>query len=325
MAEGHEGEILAYRELCDLLKLEFKRGKGKELQLQFVSQYLALDRETIPRKIVIQKVYSENEYQIVGGKGKTFSFIKNKLLQRLQTEGGISETYSELFEHLGLAKKHYIDAAFKTKELLPRFDQKIKDKFQNEIDSSYITEQNLFNFLQLTKVILKEIIRSSLRQMVDKNLINYTNSIRPMRHKYIDDDRTITEKHTLTYEEQLRFEAIEAEVIEAFDLKGRQQLYYRSTKNKKAKKAQEVYANKVDSFVRNLGYSFYATVFIITITPTGQQTEIDPRFLNTKLLQQKVLEMIRGEKELEKVIPQGLLEKFIVSFLMFTIITYIIL
>ena len=74
--EPHEGEIFTYRQLCDLLGEQLKRGKAKELHLNALRQYLDLDQKTVPLKIVLQRVYSEDDVKITGGKGRFLPFIK---------------------------------------------------------------------------------------------------------------------------------------------------------------------------------------------------------------------------------------------------------
>lgn len=99
----YEGTIFKYHDLCDLLGLEFKRGKGKELQLKQLRQFLDLDQQTIPRKIILKEIYEDDKITIVAGKGKYLPFIRNILLNQLHSASPYIGTYKELIPILGLA------------------------------------------------------------------------------------------------------------------------------------------------------------------------------------------------------------------------------
>ena len=313
IASGHEGEVLTYRQLCDLLGIEFKRGKGKELQLKQLRQYLDLDQKTVSRNIIIKEVYKPGNFQIVGGRGKLFPFIKNLLLQKLKSNSALLFTYSELIVELGLAPKHYIEAIYNTQEMLPFLGQTIKSKFNEEIDPDLITEDNLIRFLQMTRTMLKETIRSALHQMQQKELITVTRSIRPMR-KYIvtinGKEEVRIEKYELLPEQQKFYESIGINIINKYRLKGPQELFFRATKSPKTQEAQAEFQIQIDKFVKNLGYEFYAALFIIKATDMCKDLEVDDRYLDRITLHSKVLEKIKAEKDLEKFIPLPLLNSF---------------
>ena len=72
----HEGEVLTYPQLCKLISEDKKSGKGRELHLKSLRQYLDLDSETVPRKLVLREVYSSKDIKITGEEENSFPLSK---------------------------------------------------------------------------------------------------------------------------------------------------------------------------------------------------------------------------------------------------------
>lgn len=305
----HEGEVFKYRNLCDLLGLDFKSGKAKELQLKKLRQFLDLDQNTIPRKIILKEIYDDDKQKIVGGKGKYLPFIKNILLDQLHTENPYIGTYAELFLLLGIASERYVKARY---EMYP-LNIKIKQKFTDVIDMDFVVEENLSHFLSMTGTVLKEIVRSSLNQMKDKNLITIEHSLRLFRHATIDSNgkkKSIIEHHDLSPVEHSMFVKIGTDLIEKFRLSGFQDLFYRAPKAQTLVNVQEQYKSCLTDFIKSLGYEFSATLFIITSTEEGQNYEIQLPYLNKSILKENISKKFNQDIDLKKIIPQPMLDKF---------------
>lgn len=313
--KSHEGEILTYRQLCNLIGEELKRGKAKELHLNALRQYLDLDQKTVPRKIVLQEVYSEDTIKITGGKGKFFPFIKNILLEQMQSTGPLAMTYAELVKLVGLASDRYMRR---------RYDKavdtiSIKDKFIGEVETSILSKANQYHFFAMSWTIIREILRSSLRQMETQELIQVTYSLRLLRKESFVNSRDETieymEKHDLSSAEHKQFVDIQETVIKQFQLLGLQELFYKNVKSKKIKNAQETYYKELNLFIRSLGYTDSATLLRISLTPQGEAASIDERYLDSAMLRKRVKEKIDLEKDFKKVIAAPALEKFIKDYL----------
>ena len=245
----YEGSVLTYRELCDLLGVEFKRGKGKDLQLKQIGQYIELDRNVVPRKIVLKQIYGDGNIKSATQRGKYFPYFKNLLLSGLKQENPISRTYSELIVEFGFARKEYSKARYEEMN----FPVSIKEKFSKDIDIDFLTEQILYSFLNMTGVLLKEMIRSSIRQMEKKELITVVRSLRLYREAFGVAGKKYIEHYDLTPKEHEEYSNIGKKIIEKYNLSGLQALFFRGGKSKKIVAAQEEYHEKLDQFITNLG------------------------------------------------------------------------
>ena len=306
----YEGTIFKYHDLCDLLGLEFKRGKGKELQLKQLRQFLDLDQQTIPRKIILKEIYEDDKITIVAGKGKYLPFIRNILLNQLHSASPYIGTYKELIPILGLASNGYAEARYNAHF----FGEEIKKKYAGIIDTDYLAEENLYNFLFMTGTILQDIIRSSLNQLEKKKLISVKRSLRLFRYTRIDVDgmqKKIVEHHDLSPAEYSLYIKIGTDLIEEFQLSSRQQLFYRTPSKKTSVNVHELYKDRLNEFTKNLGYDFSGTLFIIFPTQEGHNYDIEPAYLDRSLLAQTISNRINQETDLRKIIPQPILEKFI--------------
>lgn len=72
--EAHEGEVLSYRQLCDLIGEELRRGKAKELHLNALRQYLDLDQTTVPRKSFCERSIRRVKSRLPGDE-ESFSLL----------------------------------------------------------------------------------------------------------------------------------------------------------------------------------------------------------------------------------------------------------
>ena len=306
----HESEVFSYRELCELLNEEFKRGKGKELHLNKLRQFLDLDQKTIPRKIVLKEVYQPSDFKITGGKGKLFPFIKNILLNQLQSKNTLQATYSELFTELGLATEKYVQARYNY-EVTPI---QVKPKFN--IDTTYLSDEAHNYFLTMTGHILKESVRSAFRQMESKNLITIQRTLMLYRSSsYWDESEdkeiTYTEKYSISAEDYELIDKIADDVVKKYGLPERRMLFFRKTHNEKIVKAQLEYERRFTDAIEKLGYEFSTPLFILSITDKGRSTEVDERFLDRKKLRNCVFGKLKDDlSEFEKVIPRPLLNDY---------------
>ena len=309
----HEGETFKYRDLCNLLGIEFKRGKAKELQLKQLRQFLGLDLKTVPRKIVFKEVYDDDKQKVVSGKGKFFPFIKNILLNQLHIHTPYTGTYQDLIPMLGLASVGYAKARYAN--YFPT--ETIKKKYAHIIDTDLLAEENLYRFLSMTGPLLQEIIRSSLNQMEKKDLVSVVRSLRLFRQQTVgvgETQKKFIEKHDLSPLEHSAYVQIETDIMEEFKLSDRRQLFYRTPGKRTWIDVHELYKERLNAFIKSLGYEFSATLFIISATPEGLNYEIELPYLNKSILRNNVVGKLSRDVDLKKVIPQPTLDKYILTY-----------
>ena len=295
----HEGEVLTYPQLCSLIGEDKKSGKGKSLHLKSLGQYLDLDSKTVPRKLILREVYSSKGIKITRERGKFFPYIKNMLLHELQSLGTIQKVYSELIKDTGLASEQYLKARFDETAITVS----IKDKFKSGVNPDLVAEEAQQSFFSMSWNILKEIMRSSLRQMQDKELIEITQSLRLFRKAYSPKGKEYYEKHDLSLDEHEQYVKIQTEIIKKYALSGPQDLFYKGKDNQKIHSPQSEYQRQLNIFIRSLGYTFSTTLFIISLLPAGEQLSIEERYLDKSALRKNATTKILEEKSFAAAIP----------------------
>ena len=307
---AYEGQVFTYRELCDLLHIEFKRGKAKELQLNQLRVYMDLDQTTIPRKIILKKIYPDTELQIVKTRGKYYPYIKNRLLQHLkEVEDHVAWTYTDLARTLSIVSKEYMEDRYNPYT----GEQTIKEKFEM-VGIKFLTEQNYQNFFMMTWVIIKEALRSALRQMEDKDLIVVTRCLRLFRQEsmWIEDEGEMkkikyTSHRDITHFEYEEYIAARDKIIADFGLSDLKELFF--SKSLKAATARSEFEQQQEKFIKEKGYESSATLFNIELSEGGKEYQIDDRFLDFDKLQQELRKKIEGEPEIKKVIPLPIMKE----------------
>lgn len=314
---GHEGEVMTYKEFCALLEIEEKLGRGRYLQFDDLEQYMKLDRKTEPRKIIIQEIYDSCDIKITHKRGKTLPFIKNKLLSILQKETSIRRTYRELFRDLQMGDQSYLNIKYRAKAEFEKIPFEIQEKYLFDIDPDFVLHQALYNFEMTSWVVIKEVLRSSLRQLSDpkKELITKQKSLRLLKeipYEFNGETEYKMDGRSLSDQEQQEYMEIERDVLEKWGYEHLGKLYY--SKGKKAEQARVYFENNRDGFIRDLGYEKAATEYIIDITEKGSKVSVDTRFLNPFLLQKEVGCTLYRDKDLHNIIPGPLLNCFILKY-----------
>ena len=311
--QGHEGEVLTYRQFCDLLGIEFKRGKAKELQLKKVQQYMKLDLKTISGKIIVQSVYGPTEIELLPQRGTTFPYIKNMLLLELQKQTQLCWRYTDFMQKFKMVSWKYWDFYHgETGET--NYAPDIKDKFLTVVDPAAISEINIDIYINIVRKIITEAIRSSLRQLQSNGLITTKSTLILMRQEqYVDfvdkKEKFRVIKHTLSEEEQQEFEKIRENIMDRYSIISLHELFHVP----KNRIAQEIYVNKIKDYVHNLpgNWDFYATAYILEATQKGKAAKIDKRYLDCRKLREQFFIKVQKEKSIAQLIPAPMLPELV--------------
>ena len=92
--KGQEGKIISYPELCKMTSEEPKRGKGRELHLNRIQQYVNIDFESAPGKLIIREIYPLEKIRIKR-RGKTYPYMKDMFLELLQRKKLVNATAAD--------------------------------------------------------------------------------------------------------------------------------------------------------------------------------------------------------------------------------------
>ena len=310
---AYEGQVFTYRELCNLLQIEFKRGKGKELQLNQLRVYMDLDQTTIPRKIILKKIYPDTELQIVKTRGKYYPYIKNRLLKHLkEIENPVFWTYTDLIRNLSLVPNQYMEDRYEPAII----SQSINKKYDS-VDIELLNQEFDRNFFSMSWTILKEIVRSAIRRMKEKDLISVSQSLQlfnlvPKTIQADGEEKIIytIDSYDLSAEEYAEYIAVRDEIIDAFGLTGPQELFYIS-RSKFSDLAKSTFARKQQAFIEERGYQNSRTLFMISLGEEGQNYIVDRRFLSMNQFYNLLGQKLRKEKDFKKAFPTPVLEEFL--------------
>lgn len=109
-----KGQVIKnYKELCKLLGVEVKGGKGKQYQMREIERYYKFRKEGY--KFIVEEVYSEPKEKIDnrvnnGGNNTKYEDLMDKIIINTLIEYGyIEESFSEIMNILDFFKPKYID------------------------------------------------------------------------------------------------------------------------------------------------------------------------------------------------------------------------
>ena len=153
-----------YKELCSILEMPIKGGKGKQIQLNELSRYCVLIKQG--QKITVADIFAESLEKIdlrsEGNRSKYVEHIQCQILHTLSKTKGYKYTITKnnLFESLGMVNKMYLDKALVLK-LLPKKDNRFT-KFN--INHLYLRTNDRF-----TKILFDSLNNLKRRCLIDYN------------------------------------------------------------------------------------------------------------------------------------------------------------
>lgn len=315
--DAHIGEIMTYPTLCRLIGEDAKSGKGRELHLKKIAQYVNIDRESVPRKLVIREVYLPDNFKLNKPRGKTYPYIKEILLENLQNGMSKNVTTADLLRILDVVPEKYIVGAYSLENESSKYVWKTKKRFQDLIAPDIIAQESLSTFFMVTRSVINEAIRSALRILSSKGLIDLKSSLCLIRHeKQILDGETksMTKKHYLTEEERAEY----FKLVKTFERRYQvdtKKLFYAKGENMDDARAD--FGEEMEEFVTDCGYESYVTSYIITITKTGLFEKLsdfsDSRTALKEAINTSIID--KCQDDLAMAIPNKLLEEYFADYL----------
>lgn len=165
------GQAYKYKELCEVLKIDYKSGKSKQLQLQDLERYFKYNKEGT--KIIIDEIYKRPKTKIdnrKGGNNKVYTDDIEKLILNIiynQTQEDINKltinlSTNQLLTTLNIVNNNYKEGRKNIAELSKHL----------KIDKEFIYE-----FFNVTSTELKKKLERGLNSMRKQFLIKYSKSI----------------------------------------------------------------------------------------------------------------------------------------------------
>ena len=315
MLESHIGEIMTYPALCKLISEDVKSGKGRELHLKKIAQYVHIDRESVPRKLIVREVYLPESFKLNKPRGKIYPYMKDIFLELFQKKKTVNATVPDLLRTLNVVSKEYLTDAYSVNVTALKFRWHPNKKFEDWIDAEAISELILEEFFRTTRTVINESIRSTLRQLERKGLIGLESSLCLMRHvtKTIDGRKqTIVEKHFLSSEEQKNYLALLKEIEKEYKIDCKR-LFFSKQIDENRDKAKKFLSEKAKMLSPENGeYKFYSTSYRIKITERGMNEKLGNIEQSTKTLATAIRTSVLDKcyDDLHKAIPEPLLNRF---------------
>ena len=315
--EAHIGEVMTYPTLCKLISEDAKSGKARELHIKKLSQYMSFDRESVPRKLIVREVYLPENFRLKKPRGKTYPYIKDILLRNLQDRKSRNVTTADLLRILRVVPEKYIVGAYMLDSESLKYAWKPKKQFREYISPEAIAAESLFTFFMVTRSVINEILRSALRRLHSKGLVNSESSLCLIRHatRLLDGrERTLTEKHYLTPKEREDYLQLQKLMEQRYQVDIRKLFY---AKSDTMDEARDDFQEEMEKFVVACGYETYVTSNIITITELGLTEKLGNSEESRNMLKMAIGTSIidRCRSELTLAMPSELLESFFVDYL----------
>ena len=299
MLESHIGEIMTYPALCKLISEDAKSGKGRELHLKKIAQYVHIDRESVPRKLIVREVYLPESFKLNKPRGKIYPYMKDVFLELFQKKKTVNAT-------------EYLTDAYSVNVTALKFRWHPNKKFEDVIDAETISVLSLEEFFQTTRKVINESIRSTLRQLERKGFIDLESSLCLMRHvtKTFDGRKqTVVEKHFLSSEEQKNYLALLKEIEEEYNIDCKR-LFFSKQIDENRDEAKKFLSEKAKILSPENGeYEFYSTSYRIKITERGMNEKLGNIEQSTKTLATAIRTSVLDKcyDDLHKAIPEPLL------------------
>lgn len=214
------GEIVSYKEICNRLHLESKKGNQKTLQLKELQRYLEVEK--IKSKFLITDIFNEKkplEPRDPAGNAIYVKYIECVLLQYLSSVPG-NQTYitkSNLWQLLGITNHKYSKYKYKT-ELIKK-------------EYPILTYFELNNFYQRSWSFIDKVVERSLDSLDRRALIRYQKNVDIIVER-ADNGQEIHRRATPNEIEELL--KIKRSVLLMFDLEDEKQIRYLDLKKRKS-------------------------------------------------------------------------------------------
>jgi hypothetical protein len=154
-----------YKELCELLEMEVKKGNSKKAHLSELSCYC--NYSSVGHQIIIDEVFKEKREKVEnrgkseGSRRKIYGNAIQLLIADLlaQCEGHVSISRSRLMLRIGMTNSNYSECGESVKKLskYTKVDEKVIYDFYNTSNSNF-----------------KNTVESALNSLMDKRVIMYS-------------------------------------------------------------------------------------------------------------------------------------------------------
>lgn len=332
----YEGQILKYRELCDIVGDEYKSGRSLTLQTQKWGKYVDIDKQSKGRYLVHYVYSNEAELGILKSYGKYTRYIEQFLMDkfyaiRLNDDSDrIVLTNRDILEETSMVNYNYFRGRRDPLPYVQHFTTGFKraDMPNEYFENDYLVETSNLFFAGSYR-LLKRIISDSLKILEKKALIIPNKTFRLYKNEWVDYDglKVISSNHhDCDDDEVARVLKVQHDSIEEFNLKvprdkyGNPKYYIRSITGlhylykEQREEYNKIFKRRLEQEFSEDGWNACSIAWDIHLAKRESiEYEIKER-QNYMALNRQVQNKLLTSKELD-VITKALREQFVEEFI----------
>lgn len=233
-----EGELLTYKELCEILNQKRVGGNQKTSQLKEFSRFFDFEYDKEIKRYVIKEIYSSPlpPKSKSPANTKYADHIKVLLLsylikhKNINPGGAVYISYQRLYKALGIVNHQYIEMQHpdKKKVLKESIRQNLEEKEYNIVNLEDKTlSYYINNFYYRCGSKFSSIINTVLDTLENQNYITHSKSYGLYKAEFNDDNEIINIKYeNSTDRETEDLLDIEREIMDEFGFKNDQDIWY---------------------------------------------------------------------------------------------------
>ena len=328
--QQYEGQYIKYPQLCEIIGEDKKSGRGRNLHIKRIQQYVDLSQES--GKIYIGKVYNDaDELKIIENHGKFTTYIRQFLinlfyeLEQKTNQTSVTLTNRDILEMTYMVNHNYFIGKTAPYQYLDGFTLPIrKEDMPNDqyAINKILSESDIF--FSSSYRLLKRVIYDSLTSLEKASLIHKNKTFRLYRNLVDDNGRFISTHHDCNEKEISRILSVQHDSIIEFNeklkennnnnnyhLSNIQSVHYLYPSDRK--RFYKIMNRRLKEEFKEEGWNAYSVAWHITLAqPETFEYEINK--INYKQLNRNVQDKLLTAKDLS-LIEDTLRKQFVNTFI----------
>lgn len=273
--EEYVGQEITYVEFCELTKVEQLKDMPKNRQIKGFGSYM--DIRSKYGKIIINKLYNQDEMLIIKKNSKFTEYFENMLIAMLnECEGNVASfTYSEIQKMFWMVNDNYINNKYNRQNYADSINIKMGSMLDfDKYEEKYEKRHNIDLFFNVSTRLMKQITNNALKSMKDRSLITYTEWFKIYKETYVPEIKDFRVIGTVCTDEQVsEILDIKKQALDKFKIKTNQDAIFLE------KEIRDKYYNFINQSIKEsdiLNHSdFFGKMFIVNIGKEGIKIEAD--------------------------------------------------
>lgn len=249
----HIGEILSYKNICELLDQDRYGGNQKKAQLKEFLRYFDFEYDKDTKKYLIKEIYDEPlppslklPANSIYSKHIKIILLSYLLRHANNTDGAVYISSQKLYQALGLVNQRYIDMYGKEQRHVLKNELRAKCNFSEKVDDRSLNFY-ISNFYERCRSKFSSIINSTLDSLERQNYITHSKAYH-LYKRILDINNEVIEVYyggCSTDSETADLLEVEREVMDEFGYKTDKDIWFGGKTNeyyaRVTELAQELY------------------------------------------------------------------------------------